>query len=150
MTITLPDPEPVSYDAAFEYLMLWEDSHPVSGKITEDGGGLTKYGISSKAYPNIVIETLTIETAKGLYLRDYWSSLWTKGLFTQELANKHFQIKVNLGATGYVRLMNCVDFLPGMHMYNFDSLCLAQLVHYKEHYRSLEFIPGGLRKRALG
>ncbi len=38
----------------------------------QDPGGLTKYGISQRAYPNINIELLTLPQAKQLYHRDYW------------------------------------------------------------------------------
>jgi lysozyme family protein len=38
----------------------------------DDPGGLTKYGISKRAYPEIDIEALTVEQAKELYRRDYW------------------------------------------------------------------------------
>lgn len=39
---------------------------------THDNGGLTKYGISSAAYPDLDIKTLTREQALELYYRDYW------------------------------------------------------------------------------
>lgn len=38
----------------------------------DDLGGLTKYGISQKAYPHLDIRALTLEQAKGIYLTDYW------------------------------------------------------------------------------
>ena len=38
----------------------------------EDRGGLTKYGISQKAYPEIDIKNLTLEKAKEIYYKDYW------------------------------------------------------------------------------
>ena len=36
-----------------------------------DPGGLTKFGISQRAYPNLNIRDLTIEGAKALYRKDY-------------------------------------------------------------------------------
>lgn len=38
-----------------------------------DPGGLTKFGISRKAYPNVDIEHLTEDDAAALYARDYWT-----------------------------------------------------------------------------
>jgi lysozyme family protein len=38
-----------------------------------DPGGLTKYGISKRAYPQLDIAVLTRETAVALYRRDYWN-----------------------------------------------------------------------------
>ena len=38
-----------------------------------DPGGLTKYGISQRSYPDLNIAALTKETAIALYRRDYWN-----------------------------------------------------------------------------
>ena len=39
-----------------------------------DPGGLTKFGISKRAYPDVDIRNLTLDQAKAIYLRDYWNS----------------------------------------------------------------------------
>lgn len=41
----------------------------------KDPGGLTKYGISQRAYPNENIRDLTLDRAKALYRRDYWDAV---------------------------------------------------------------------------
>ena len=41
----------------------------------QDPGGLTKYGISKRAYPTWDIAALTIEQAKAIYHRDYWNPI---------------------------------------------------------------------------
>lgn len=38
-----------------------------------DPGGLTKYGISQRSYPDLDIRNLSIEDAKEIYFRDYWT-----------------------------------------------------------------------------
>ena len=38
-----------------------------------DPGGETKYGISKAAYPQVDIAGLTIDTAKAIYVRDFWA-----------------------------------------------------------------------------
>lgn len=46
-------------------------------KITEDPhdpGGLTKYGISQKAHPELDIRALTYDQAKDVYIHDYFVS----------------------------------------------------------------------------
>ena len=40
-----------------------------------DPGGLTKYGISQRAYPHEDIRALTLERAEELYRRDYWDAV---------------------------------------------------------------------------
>jgi lysozyme family protein len=37
-----------------------------------DPGGLTKYGISQRAYPNLDIMNLSMDDAKEIYRKDYW------------------------------------------------------------------------------
>lgn len=38
----------------------------------DDDGGPTRWGISSRSYPNLNLETLTLEKAKAIYRADYW------------------------------------------------------------------------------
>jgi lysozyme family protein len=40
----------------------------------KDPGGVTKYGISKRQYPDVDIANLTVEQAKAIYLRDYWNT----------------------------------------------------------------------------
>lgn len=40
-----------------------------------DNGGLTKYGISQKAYPGLDIRGLTRDDAINIYRRDYWNAV---------------------------------------------------------------------------
>lgn len=40
-----------------------------------DPGGVTKYGISQRAYPNVDIKALTLDEAKAIYKRDYWKPM---------------------------------------------------------------------------
>jgi len=37
-----------------------------------DPGGETKWGISKRTYPHLIIKELTREQAKDIYLRDFW------------------------------------------------------------------------------
>lgn len=58
-----------NFNMAFDVLMK------VEGGLVDDPhdlGGLTKFGISKKAYPNLDIESLTLEQAKEIYKKDYW------------------------------------------------------------------------------
>lgn len=40
----------------------------------QDPGGLTRFGISKKAYPHLDIKNLTVEDAKDIYRKDYWDA----------------------------------------------------------------------------
>ncbi len=58
-----------SWDKAVSFVLLSEGAY---SKDANDPGGETKYGISKRAYPNIVIGELTESIAKELYFKDYW------------------------------------------------------------------------------
>lgn len=59
----------VNFETGFKILMNVEGGYCDD---KNDCGGKTKYGISQKAYPNLVIVDLTIAKAKEIYKRDYW------------------------------------------------------------------------------
>lgn len=46
----------------------------------EDPGKLTKYGISQAAYPTVDIANLTVDDAKAIYRRDYWTPMGCDGM----------------------------------------------------------------------
>lgn len=58
-----------NFDLAFDYLMR------VEGGLTNDvrdKGGMTKFGISQRAFPNLKIVEITKEQAKEIYKKHYW------------------------------------------------------------------------------
>lgn len=58
-----------NFDKAFDFVIGAE------GELTEDPndpGGLTKYGISQRAYPKKDIRNLTLDDAKAIYKADFW------------------------------------------------------------------------------
>jgi lysozyme family protein len=68
-------------------------SHP------KDPGGLTKYGISLRAHPELGeegIRNLTVDQAKEIYLRDYWKPLRLHR-FSPRMALPLFDAGVNHG-----------------------------------------------------
>ena len=58
----------------------------------KDPGGMTKYGISKRAYPELDIEKLTPEDAREIYRTDYWDKIhghllpWPLCLFVMDAA----------------------------------------------------------------
>lgn len=67
-----------------------------------DRGGLTKYGISSKQYPDLDILNLTWNDAKTIYYNDYWLVL-NCGSFEQALSMVLFDSGVNCGTGSAAR-----------------------------------------------
>jgi lysozyme family protein len=80
----------VFLDACNEVIDRWEGTTYTDDP--DDPGGGTKFGISSKAYPNKDIEHLTRDQAIQIYYHDYWL---TPGMYKLPEA---FQAKVfNIG-----------------------------------------------------
>lgn len=74
-----------------------------------DPGGLTKYGISQRAYPGEDIRNLTMARAQELYRRDYWNPIKGDQL-PPPLAICLFDMAVNSGVSQAVRtLQKAID-----------------------------------------
>jgi lysozyme family protein len=84
------------FDQAFQYtVMKWEGGATCTHD-PDDPGGVTKYGISKRAHPNVDVENLTEEQAKGIYQSDYWNRLGCDNI-GGVVALKLFDAGVNLG-----------------------------------------------------
>ena len=69
-----------------------------------DLGGETKYGITSRFYPNVDIKNLTKEQAKTIYHTDYWR----RGRCDEVppyLRHIYFDMVVNFGQGGAVKVL---------------------------------------------
>lgn len=84
-----------NFNKAFEFVIKHE------GELNDDPndpGGLTKYGISQRAYPNLDIRNLTLNEAKTIYKVDYWDKCDCDYLaFPTDILM--FDTAVNMGAT---------------------------------------------------
>ena len=72
---------------------------------TYDKGGVTKFGISQNAYPNIDISNLTEEDAKEIYHKDYWLRCKCNHIESQVVAENIFDTAVNMGVRASARLV---------------------------------------------
>jgi lysozyme family protein len=91
--------------AAFGLASRWViDVAEGGGKLITDSGGQTKYGISQRAYPSLVIAALTRQQAEGIYARDYWAPVQGDKL-PGALALVVFDAAVNQGVVRAVRLL---------------------------------------------
>ncbi len=87
---------------AFEFVLLHEDASR-SGKVTEDAGGRTRFGIAEKFHPELPDEFFTgsadeaLAQAEQIEEREYWEPLRVGEVQSQEVANKLFDMAVNMG-----------------------------------------------------
>ncbi len=67
--------EEKTFDKWIHYIVFkWEGGDKLH-MVANDPGGLTKYGISKRAHPNVDIASLTWEEAKEIYRKEYWERI---------------------------------------------------------------------------
>ena len=91
----------MSFESAVELILEYE------GELSNnphDPGGLTKYGISQRAYPDLDIIDLTVEDAKAIYKRDYWDTIYGD-LLPEGISTLVFDSAVNQGPLRAIMLM---------------------------------------------
>jgi lysozyme family protein len=116
-----------------------------------DRGGLTNYGISQKAYPEVDIKALTKRSATDIYKRDYWFKSSCQFL-PSSVAIFVFDTAVNMGNSRAAKFLqecsNCTkDGIIGDNTIRavhraYDGSEEAFLHKYKtlrlDHYRKLD------------
>ena len=74
-------------------------------ELISDSGGLTKYGISKKRFPDEDIANMTIERASYLYENFYWRF---DRIVNQKTANQLFDSAVNIGLKRTIKMVQRV------------------------------------------
>jgi lysozyme family protein len=90
-------------DHAFEFVVIRLEGGDKITNDPADPGGLTKWGISQRAYPKLDIRKLTEEAAFEIYQDDYWNGMKCD-LFTPAVALVLFDAAVNQGVTAAIRM----------------------------------------------
>jgi lysozyme family protein len=90
------------FKPAFLFTLQHEDSTG-SGKVTVDAGGRTRFGIAEKFHPDLPDEFFTgpaedaLAEAEKLEQREYWDTLRLAEVENQNVANKIFDMGINMG-----------------------------------------------------
>lgn len=93
-------------DALFDTAIEVFFEHEGGDQLVTDQGGLTRYGISQKAFPSLDIENLTRDVAEDLIERLWWQKHnW--GELPPQVAIKCLDIGANVGGPG--QLFNPVN-----------------------------------------
>ena len=111
--------------------------------VSGDAGGLTKYGISQRSYPDLDIASLTVEQATDIYQRDFWQDSWDS--LDKRVAAKVFDFSVNAGESWgpkiLQRSLGCKDdgivgpqTLSVANLANVDALLQVMCDQIKKHY----------------
>jgi lysozyme family protein len=90
------------FKTAFLFTLQHEDSTR-SGKVTVDAGGRTRFGIAEKFHPDLTEEFFTgpaedaLAEAEKIEEREYWDRMRLGEVESQNVANKLFDMGVNMG-----------------------------------------------------
>jgi len=93
-----------SCDEAIVNVLSWEDPR-LTGKITVDSGGRTRFGIAERAHPELSATLFysslgseaALVIAKGIYQKQYCDPLCIALMSDQPIANKVLNLGVNVG-----------------------------------------------------
>jgi lysozyme family protein len=94
--------EMANFKTAFLLTLQNEDSTR-SGKVTVDAGGRTRFGIAETFHPGLPEEFFTgpaedaLAEAEKIEEREYWDTLRLAEVENQNVANKIFDMGVNMG-----------------------------------------------------
>jgi lysozyme family protein len=90
------------FKTAFTFVLQHEDS-TCSGRVTVDAGGRTRFGIAEKFHPDLPEEFFTgpakdaLAEAAKIEERQYWDAMRLGEVENQNVANKLFDMGVNMG-----------------------------------------------------
>jgi lysozyme family protein len=96
---------------AIEFVLRQEDS-TLSGKVTDDAGGRTRFGIAERWHPVLGMAGFYTcpapeaqATAESMYESGYWLPLNAASVSSQEFANRLLSFAVNLGTHKAVTIL---------------------------------------------
>ncbi len=92
-----------AFGTAVEFV-LEEEGNGIVSNDPQDPGGLTKWGISQRAYPGLNIRNLTREDAIAIYRKDYWNKCRC-GEMPDPLAIVLFDTSVDQGVGHATRIL---------------------------------------------
>ena len=89
----------MTFENAFDRTIGHEDGYVNN---LNDPGGETKWGISKRSYPNLIIKELTREDAFNIYKRDFWNRIEANRL-SDSVAYQLFDFAINSGIETAIR-----------------------------------------------
>lgn len=99
----------MKFEEAIEIILYHEGGYVDNEK---DPGGTTKFGISQRTYPNLVIKDLTRNQAISIYKNDFWDKLKIGDLEIENCKLMYFDCAVNQGPK---RAKSLYDLARSLH-----------------------------------
>ena len=90
------------FDKIVEKTLQWEGDRSTD---PYDPGGETRWGISQRSHPELIISKLTREEAVKIYCTQYWLKPKLDQIIDDAVAGKIFDLGVNLGQRRAIRIL---------------------------------------------
>ena len=84
------------FKLAIDFVLKHEDAR-LTGEVTHDSGGTTKFGISQRSHPTIDVKHLSLADAEEIYRNEYWSKMQGDEIRDDDVAAKLLDMAVNMG-----------------------------------------------------
>ncbi|HEX4716152.1 MAG TPA: glycosyl hydrolase 108 family protein [Ktedonobacteraceae bacterium] len=111
-----------TFDEALTFVLRNEDPH-LSGIVTEDSGGRTRFGIAERFHPELGDDfyaaplQIALQKARDIYRSDYWAAIRGDEIDDQSVATKLLDMAVNMGVRQAVVLcQRAVNASDRMHL----------------------------------
>lgn len=97
---------------AIDYVLGWEDA-TLSGRITKDTGGRTRFGMAERFHPELAASLFygsmgseaALIIARGIYDISYCQPLCIAEIADQDIANKLLSLGVNVGVVRAAKML---------------------------------------------
>ena len=121
-----------NFEEALIFVLRNEDPQ-LSGVVTEDSGGRTRFGIAERFHPELgdefysgVLESALV-TAGEIYRAEYWQSIHGEEIKVQAIATKLLDMAVNMGVRQAIVLCQRALNAIGFQLHD-DGLCGSRTV----------------------
>jgi hypothetical protein len=146
-------PKAIDPEAIADYMVFSVVDYEGSTHDTEDPGGVTKYGISSRSYPQIDIRSLTRAKAAEIIKKDFYYGLGINEFKSLRLQHALLHMAVLIGPKA-LDIANEVKNLEALKQISDSNPKLPKILNalkkkYADYLRSLnnpKFVKGWLRR----
>jgi lysozyme family protein len=105
-------------------------------KVITDSGGVTRWGISKRAYPHLDIAVLTRTVAEDIYRRDYWNKIKGDLMQPAALALLVFSCAVNMSPARATSILQRALGVTDDGIIGPETLIAAQGFHPQSELRA--------------
>ncbi|MBW2091588.1 MAG: hypothetical protein JRI34_05630 [Deltaproteobacteria bacterium] len=134
------------FNKAVEKLLKLEGGYVNDPK---DPGGETKFGISKRSYPDVDIANLTEDEAIEIYRRDWWEKYGYGLIEYDRLAEKVFDLAVNMGPRTAHGFLQVAVILTGGEKIHADGIIGPKTIAAMNSHPARRFLLARLRLLAI-